>query len=281
MNYTSQINRLSKEVADLQQAEARETQKEADLLAKINRANEALGRTGSRSMAQSKLREIERTNKDLAAVKKKRAYISSKIADKSKSLRSYEKRQSREDERERKKIADEQRRLMQERETHEQRVNREIRIRATQKHPLVLDAREVRKEERHDFFISHASEDKDGFVRDLAKALLSKGASVWYDEISLEVGDSLRRSIDIGLANSQFGIVVLSESFFHKEWPAKELDGLFALENQGNKRILPIWHKVSRDEVACYSPMLADKVAFNTSVSSANEIADKLLGLID
>ena len=278
MNYTSQINRLSKEIADLQLAEARETQKEANLLAKINRASEALDRTGSRSMAQTKLREIERTNKDLAAVKKKRAYIASKIADKSRNLRSYEERQSREDEKERKKIADEQKRLIREREAHEQRITNKVRSRASLPQLLELD---VREEDSYDFFISHASEDKDDFVRSLVEALRSKGARVWYDEISLEVGDSLRRSIDLGLANSRFGIVVLSQSFFHKEWPAKELDGLFALENQGNKRILPIWHKVSKDEVARYSPMLADKVALNTSLKNANEIADELHKLID
>ena len=44
--------------------------------------------------------------------------------------------------------------------------------------------------------------------------------------------------------------------FFKKEWPQKELDGLVALEAQGLSRILPIWHKVSVDEVAHYSPTL-------------------------
>lgn len=39
-------------------------------------------------------------------------------------------------------------------------------------------------------------------------------------------------------------------------------------------RILPIWHKVSKDEVARYSAPLADKVAINTSLKSAIEIAD-------
>ena len=108
----------------------------------------------------------------------------------------------------------------------------------------------------------------------------SKGASVWYDEFTLKVGDSLRREIDRGLVNSRFGVVVLSEAFFKKEWPQKELDGLVALEAQGLSRILPIWHKVSVDEVAHYSPTLADKVALNTSLKSADDIANELLGLV-
>jgi hypothetical protein len=45
-------------------------------------------------------------------------------------------------------------------------------------------------------------------------------------------------------------------------------------------RILPIWHKVSKDEVARYSAPLADKVAPNTSLKSAAEIADELMTLL-
>ena len=52
--------------------------------------------------------------------------------------------------------------------------------------------------------------------------------SVWFDELTLKVGDSLRRSIDRGLASSRFGIVVISPHFLSKEWPQKELDGLTA-----------------------------------------------------
>ena len=115
---------------------------------------------------------------------------------------------------------------------------------------------------------------------DLAEALRAKGARVWYDEFALKIGDSLRRNIDRGLASSRFGVVVLSEHFFGKEWPNKELDGLVALEVQGQTRILPIWHKVSKDEVARYSPTLADKVALNTSLKGVEEIADELVNLI-
>jgi len=71
-------------------------------------------------------------------------------------------------------------------------------------------------------------------------------------------GDSLRRTIDRGLGSSRFGVVVLSDSFFQKEWPNRELDGLVALETSGEMRILPIWHKVSKDEVARYSAPLAE-----------------------
>lgn len=71
----------------------------------------------------------------------------------------------------------------------------------------------------YDVFISHATEDKEEIVRPLATALVVRGLRVWYDEFELRIGDSLRRKIDAGLANSRFGVVVLSPNFFAKNWP--------------------------------------------------------------
>jgi predicted nucleotide-binding protein len=65
-------------------------------------------------------------------------------------------------------------------------------------------------------FIIHASEDKDDFVRPLAEALKVWGIEVWYDEFSLKEGESLRESIDKGLARCRYAIVVLSPAFFAK-----------------------------------------------------------------
>ena len=51
----------------------------------------------------------------------------------------------------------------------------------------------------YDVFISHASEDKESVVRDLANALAAQDLRVWYDEFTLHIGDSLRQKIDRGL----------------------------------------------------------------------------------
>lgn len=67
-----------------------------------------------------------------------------------------------------------------------------------------------------DVFISHASEDKDSIVKPLAECLTKNGVKVWYDEFELKIGDSLSKSIDRGLTASNYGLVVLSESFFEK-----------------------------------------------------------------
>ena len=77
-----------------------------------------------------------------------------------------------------------------------------------------------------DVFISHASEDKDDFVRHLADRLRRTGLRVWFDEFTLTVGDSLRRSIDRGLTRSRYGIVVVSPNFLQKNWPQRDLMGL-------------------------------------------------------
>lgn len=135
-------------------------------------------------------------------------------------------------------------------------------------------------EKKYDVFISHASEDKDEVVRPLAQALRNEGLSVWYDEFELKIGDSLRRKIDKGLANSKFGIVVLSKEFIRKGWTNYELDGIITKTVSGEQIVLPIWHNITKKEVIDYSPSLADKLARNTSSSTVEEIAGEIAEVI-
>ena len=132
----------------------------------------------------------------------------------------------------------------------------------------------------YDVFISHAAEDKDEVVRPLAAALQEQGLSVWYDELALRIGDSLRRKIDAGIANSRFGVVVLSEHFFAKQWPQYELDGIVTMHSTGKQGILPIWHKLTKDQVIAQSPPLADTIARNTTESTIVEIAAEIAEVI-
>lgn len=132
----------------------------------------------------------------------------------------------------------------------------------------------------YDVFISHASENKDTFVRQLANRLSERNVSVWYDEFSLRVGDSLRDSIDVGLTQSRYGIVVLSKDFFRKSWTNWELDGLVQLENSSrNRRILPIWLDVDHSDIVKISPSLANKVAIKSSLG-LDYVIRKLLEVI-
>ena len=141
--------------------------------------------------------------------------------------------------------------------------------------PEAMEARQ-----QYDVFISHASEDKDEIVRPLAGALQAEGLRVWYDEFALRIGDSLRRKIDQGLANSRVGLVVLSQSFIAKGWTNYELDGIVTKAVTGEQVLLPIWHKLSKEEVIAFSPSLADKLARSTATHTVVEIAKEIAELI-
>lgn len=116
-------------------------------------------------------------------------------------------------------------------------------------------------QKRWDVFISHADADKQAFVLPLAEALRERGYSVWFDTWAMRLGESISESISAGLANSRFGVVVLSKAFFAHAWPKKELASLFALEGAGASRIVPLWHELDHNDVLTQAPLLADRLA--------------------
>ncbi len=130
-----------------------------------------------------------------------------------------------------------------------------------------------------DVFICHATEDKDVFVRALADELRRRTLRVWYDEYELRVGDRLLDAIDRGLANSKYGVVVLSQAFFKKEWTRTELNALANREVDGHKVILPVWLDVQRRDVAQYSTVLAGRVAVKAS-SGVSSVAEALMSVL-
>jgi hypothetical protein len=133
---------------------------------------------------------------------------------------------------------------------------------------------------QYDVFICHASEDKKDFVRPFAELLRQQHIDVWYDEFSLNIGDSLTQKIDEGLSKSRFGIVVLSPNFFKKPWAKRELNGLTFREMLEKRNlILPIWHRVSVEDVANFSLPLADKKA-GTSSDGINSLVRELSQII-
>jgi TIR domain len=131
-----------------------------------------------------------------------------------------------------------------------------------------------------DVFISHATEDKKDFVKGLVHKLNSTGAKVWYDEFSLKIGDSLSKSLDQGLSNSLFGLIIISPNFINKGWTDYELRSFINREVGYKKVILPIWHNITKEEVQKFSPFLADKFALNTATNSLDEITLKILEVV-
>lgn len=132
-----------------------------------------------------------------------------------------------------------------------------------------------------DVFLSHASEDKDEIARPLKDALEARGVTVWFDEMKIKVGQSIRQEIEAGIAGCRFGVVIISPHFFAKHWTQAELDALFGKKmDSGQNLVLPIWHHVSKDEVQRHSPLLAGVLALNTAVSTIDEIADGLVDVV-
>jgi hypothetical protein len=275
----SAISRLNNDIATLRSKIADEVKKEADATGKINRAGEKARKATSQGTVNSALGELQRAQNDLERATKNRAQHERSVATKTAELLRYQTRLTQEEESERKKHQETTKRADLARERRIRELERQLQHQASATLVSASVSDTGDKAQECDCFISHASEDKEGFVRALAAALTERGVKFFYDELSIGWGDSLRRRIDNALSRSKFGVVVLSEAFFRKEWPQRELDGLVQMEVAGKTKILPIWHKVTKDEVAAFSPMLADKRALNTTDHSVAEIADKLAEL--
>jgi hypothetical protein len=134
-----------------------------------------------------------------------------------------------------------------------------------------------RKKPMHDVFICHASEDKVRVARPLAQQLKNRGVDVWIDEKQILIGDSLRQKIDEGLSTSSYGVVILSPSFFKKQWPQRELDGLAQREiADGKVVILPVIYNLSIEQLAEHSPLLAGRLAAKWS-GGPKRVADEIM----
>ena len=136
------------------------------------------------------------------------------------------------------------------------------------------------KNKKWDVFISHASEDKDDIAEKIVKLLEYFGIKVWYDKDILSVGDSLSKSIDIGLTNSRYGIIILSENFIKKGWTEYEFRALLNREIGKKKVILPIWHKINKETIEKYSPFLLEKYALDSTKIKLEQIVLELIKVI-
>lgn len=261
----SKIKSLQSEIARLNKSYSDETKKESGYLASANRTQKSITKNTLPSMLKTKLKSISSDSEKAEKSRKRQAELQDKAAKKKVEL------------------AKQQALLQKEQDKAFQAIAKRQNEVLDNQRKLVKEAEEMQKEfatKEYDFFISHAWEDKEAVAKPLADALIAKGAKVWLDKYAMQVGDSLRQSIDDGLVHSRYGIVVLSEVYFKKFWTGKELNGLFAKQEDGKKVILPVWHNVSKDVVKQYSPILADMVALKTADFTIDELADQFIQLI-
>lgn len=121
--YRNNITRKRKELSKLQHDKASVSNKRPHLTQKIIAAQRSIGNTKSASTVQSKLREIERAQKDLADIDKRIADIESKIARVSKEIAGEETKLQREEERELKKKEQDESKRIKDAERKMKRVN--------------------------------------------------------------------------------------------------------------------------------------------------------------
>ncbi len=266
----SKLRSLQSELQRLSRSLEQEEKRELSYLNSKTRTEKSITKNTSASTLKSKMRTISGYQDKVNASRKKQSEIKVKVSKKrteiTKKQAELQKEQNKvfsEIEKKQKAVVESQKAL-----------TAEFAASAKREGASIMPAKE------YDFFISHASEDKEAIAEPLAKALIAKGAQVWYDKFTLSVGDSLRESIDAGLAQSKYGIVILSEIYFKKFWTGKELNGLFAKQEDGQKVILPVWHNVSKDIVKQHSPILADMLALKTADFTVEEIADEFFKLL-
>ncbi len=133
----------------------------------------------------------------------------------------------------------------------------------------------------YDFFISHASEDKESVAIPLTEELRKLNATAWLDKFELKIGDSLMDSINEGLIHSKKGVVILSPIYFEKFWTRQELNALFQKSQKGKNIILPIRHKITAEEIASKNLFLSDILSLSTDDYSIPEIAEALIRSLD
>lgn len=277
----SKVTRLQREISDLERKIAETTTKAASNREKARKARDAAGRATNTSSSGSKLREAERADREAESHEKRRGELERQRANKTRELFSAQQQVAKENQEAQKKLVRQQEEGRRRIESDLARLQRDQAEAVRRVLPSPVRSALVAPkapETEYDLFISHASEDKVEIAAPLAEKLTALGATVWYDEAVLTAGDSLRREIDKGLRLSRFGVVILSPAFFAKEWPQRELDGLVALQtDRGGKVVLPVWHRVTKDDVLRFSPTLADLVALNTAVLTTDAIAEKLM----
>ena len=236
---------MQSEIARLNKAYTDEAKKECGYLTSASRTQKSITKNTSPSMLKTKLKSISSDSEKAEKSRKKQAELQEKAAKKKTEL------------------AKQQALLQKEQDKVFQKMTKRQNEALNNQRKLVEE-----------------TEKKETVAKPLADALIAKGAKVWLDRYAMQVGDSLRQSIDDGLVHSRYGIVVLSEIYFKKFWTGKELNGLFAKQEEGRKVILPVWHNVSKDTVKQYSPILADMVALKTADFTIDELAEQFIQLI-
>lgn len=79
------------------------------------------------------------------------------------------------------------------------------------------------------------------------------------------------------MKNCQLAVIVISPSYFGKEWTEYELQSLLIRQDkEKNKLILPILYKVSKEEFVKHYPLLKDIVFKHSKSQTKEKIAEEV-----
>ena len=131
-------------------------------------------------------------------------------------------------------------------------------------------------QKKYHLFVTYASEDRD-YVNKLGGAFEGRGLNVWYDQTEIKVGDVVIDKINDGLSNSSYGVLVLSEHFFKKEWPQYEKKTLMYQYIEDKKLLFPMWHKIDKEGIKKHDPHLAGIFSLKSDLP-LRTIVSKVMG---
>ncbi|WP_315306504.1 TIR domain-containing protein, partial [Enterococcus devriesei] len=255
---------LLNDISRLERTLASEQKKSSDADKKIADSKTAISRSKVASTIRSKQRTIESETKKSVSAKSKVANISGKIAKKRKELGDTQVKLSKVRTEESEKFQKDLKRSYDKQITKMRQIqNEEIKVVQSE----ILNDPSLNDKE-YDIFISYASEDSE-YVDKLEKSFKNANFSVWIDKSNIGWGQSIRQSIDNGLAKSKFELIVLSSKYIQKHWTGYELDGILNKESStGRQMVLPLWHNVTKDEIDKKSPSLSNRLALDTRFNS-------------
>jgi hypothetical protein len=123
-------------------------------------------------------------------------------------------------------------------------------------------------------FISHSSKDKK-FVRTLKDDLNENGIETFFDEDSLDLGDSLKERLDVALDESDYFLIILSPSAVASDWVKYELNEAIKLfNNKTLNKIIPIKYR------ECIFPKELEKLLYADLSQEVVQIKSNKLKLL-
>jgi len=133
---------------------------------------------------------------------------------------------------------------------------------------------EMRK--KFDLFICHASEDKASVASPIVRLCKDEGINIWIDYEMMGWGDDLMTFINYGIANSRFGLMIVSDNFLEKNWPRNELRAFMRKQfDSGRTIILPLLVGVEREKFLDEFALLGNPIC-ETWMGDARDIVNKV-----